>query len=148
MKVKFGVKLFQTKLLSRLSHKVCRLLSSPVLLRKFTIFSLRRKKLHIIVCHRVVCFDDGARRCEQEKKRDVTPHSPIWTRETCWLVIMLKSQYKNTTGTKINQSDDSNTRSWSAACRLRARRVPNCICLACVAGVGKRREREFWEKEF
>ena len=26
---------FQTKLLSRLSHKVCRLLSSPVLLRKF-----------------------------------------------------------------------------------------------------------------
>ena len=28
---------FQTKLLSRLSHKVCRLLSSPVLLRKFTI---------------------------------------------------------------------------------------------------------------
>ena len=37
MKVKFGEKLFQTKLLSvRLSHKVCRLLSSPVLLRKFT----------------------------------------------------------------------------------------------------------------
>ena len=34
MKVKFGEKLFQTKLLSRLSHKVCRLLSSPVLLRK------------------------------------------------------------------------------------------------------------------
>ena len=29
-------KLFQTKLLSRLSHKVCRLLSSPVLLRKLT----------------------------------------------------------------------------------------------------------------
>ena len=37
MKVKFGGKFFQTKLLSaRLSHKVCRLLSSPVLLRKFT----------------------------------------------------------------------------------------------------------------
>ena len=33
----FGEKLFQAKLLSRLSHKVCRLLSSPVLLRKFTI---------------------------------------------------------------------------------------------------------------
>ena len=33
----FGEKLFQTKLLSRLSHKVCRLLPSPVLLRKFTI---------------------------------------------------------------------------------------------------------------
>ena len=32
----FCEKLFQTKLLSRLSHKVCRLLSSPVLLRKFT----------------------------------------------------------------------------------------------------------------
>ena len=36
-KVKFGGKLFETKLLSRLSHKVCRLLSTPVLLRKFTI---------------------------------------------------------------------------------------------------------------
>ena len=32
----FCEKLFQTKLLSRLSHKVCRLLFSPVLLRKFT----------------------------------------------------------------------------------------------------------------
>ena len=31
-----GEKLFQTNLLSRLSHKVCRLLSSPVLLSKFT----------------------------------------------------------------------------------------------------------------
>ena len=36
-KWKFGKKLFQAKLLSRLSHKVCRLLSPPVLLRKFTI---------------------------------------------------------------------------------------------------------------
>jgi len=35
-RVKFGEKIFQTKLLSHLSHKVCRLLSSPVLLRKFT----------------------------------------------------------------------------------------------------------------
>ena len=35
-KVTFGENLFQTKLLSRLSHKVCCLLSSPVLLRKFT----------------------------------------------------------------------------------------------------------------
>ena len=34
--MKFGEKLFQTKLLSRLSNKVCRLLSSPVLLRKCT----------------------------------------------------------------------------------------------------------------
>ena len=31
-----GEKLFQTNLLSQLSHKVCRLLSSSVLLRKFT----------------------------------------------------------------------------------------------------------------
>ena len=38
-KVKFGEKLLQTKLLSRLSHKGCRRLSSPVLLRKFTIIS-------------------------------------------------------------------------------------------------------------
>ena len=30
----FGEKLFETKLLSPLSHKVCRPLSSPVLLRK------------------------------------------------------------------------------------------------------------------
>ena len=30
----FGEKLFQTKLLSRLSHKVCRFVPSPVLLRK------------------------------------------------------------------------------------------------------------------
>ena len=35
-KGKFDEKLFQTKLLSRLSHKICRLFSSPVLLRKFT----------------------------------------------------------------------------------------------------------------
>ena len=33
--MKFVKKLFQAKLLSRLSHKVSRLLSSPVLLRKF-----------------------------------------------------------------------------------------------------------------
>ena len=36
LKERFGGKVFQTKLLSRLSHKVCCLLSSPVLLRKFT----------------------------------------------------------------------------------------------------------------
>ena len=35
-KVEFGKKLFQTKLLSHLSHKVCRLLSFPVLLHKFS----------------------------------------------------------------------------------------------------------------
>ena len=32
--VKFAGRFFQTELLSRLSHKVCRRLSSPVLLRK------------------------------------------------------------------------------------------------------------------
>ena len=42
----FSEKLFQTKLLSRLSHKVCCLLSSPVLLRKFTNkeFTRRRRR--------------------------------------------------------------------------------------------------------
>ena len=34
--MKFGEKLFQTRLLSRFSHNVSRLLPSPVLLRKFT----------------------------------------------------------------------------------------------------------------
>ena len=42
--MKFGEKVFQTKLLSRLSHKVCRLLSSPVLLRKFTTKQQRRRR--------------------------------------------------------------------------------------------------------
>ena len=45
--VQFGAKVFQTKL-SRLSHKACRLLSSPVLLRKVaTIITRRNKKLKI-----------------------------------------------------------------------------------------------------
>ena len=35
MKVKFGEKLCQTKLLSRLTHEVCLLRSSTALLRKF-----------------------------------------------------------------------------------------------------------------
>ena len=43
-KVKFGEKLFQTRSLSRLSHKVCRLLSSAVLLRKFT---NKESKIHV-----------------------------------------------------------------------------------------------------
>ena len=37
--MKFGENLFQTKLLSRLSHKLCRLLSTSDLLLKFTIDS-------------------------------------------------------------------------------------------------------------
>ena len=41
LRVKFGGTLFQTKLWSRLSHKVCRLLSSPVLSCKFPIVSAR-----------------------------------------------------------------------------------------------------------
>ena len=36
LKERFRGKVFQTKLLSRLPHKVCCLLSSPVLFRKFT----------------------------------------------------------------------------------------------------------------
>ena len=36
--MKFGERFFQTKLFSRLSYKVCRGLSSPVLLRNFTIY--------------------------------------------------------------------------------------------------------------
>ena len=52
----FGEKLFQTKLLSRLSHKVCRLLSSPVLLRKFTIIPALQRcaALKIVVANRLV----------------------------------------------------------------------------------------------
>ena len=48
----FGEKLFQTKLLSRLSHKVCRPLSSPVLLRKFTVFGATATSTgrDIIIC--------------------------------------------------------------------------------------------------
>ena len=41
--VQFGAKVFQTKL-SRLSHKACRLLSSPVLLRKLATIITRRNK--------------------------------------------------------------------------------------------------------
>ena len=40
-----GVKLFQTKLLSRLSHKVCRLLSSPILLRKFSNIIIAKNRI-------------------------------------------------------------------------------------------------------
>ena len=55
-----GEKLFQTNLLSRLSHKVCRLLSSPVLLRKFT--------------KTVICMD---------------PHSPnkLFPTKYCFLIL-------------------------------------------------------------
>ena len=36
---------FETKLLPRLAHKVCRLRSSPILLRKFTNFGAKRRQL-------------------------------------------------------------------------------------------------------
>ena len=54
-----GEKLFQTNLLSRSSHKVCRLLSSPVLLRKFTT---------------IICID---------------PHSPnkLFPTKYCFLIL-------------------------------------------------------------
>ena len=42
--LKFEANFFQTKLLSRLSHKVCRLLCSPVLLRESTINQSRDRK--------------------------------------------------------------------------------------------------------
>ena len=54
-----GEKLFQTNLLSRSSHKVCRLLSSPVLLRKF---------------NTIICMD---------------PHSPnkLFPTKYCFLIL-------------------------------------------------------------
>ena len=52
--MKFGKKLFQAKLLSRLSHKVCRLLSSPVLLRKFT--NVRQNGRCVISILKEFCF--------------------------------------------------------------------------------------------
>ena len=60
----FGEKLFQTKLLSRLSHKVCHLLSSPVLLRKFTI----EKNTSFSICTR---SDLNKNREETIKKHDL-----------------------------------------------------------------------------
>ena len=48
-KVKFGVKLFQAKLLSRLSHKACRLLSSPVV-AYFHNIQLFRERLSEKLC--------------------------------------------------------------------------------------------------
>ena len=57
-------KLFQTKLLSRLSHKVCHLLSSPVLLRKFTI----EKNTGFSICTR---SDLNKNREETIKKHDL-----------------------------------------------------------------------------
>ena len=43
-------KVISTKLLSRLSHKVCRLLSSPVLLRKFTnVFCVTQSYINEVV---------------------------------------------------------------------------------------------------
>ena len=51
--VKFGKRFFQTTLLSRLSHKVCRRLSSPVLLRKFTIVRVLRQR---VKSYKVCCI--------------------------------------------------------------------------------------------
>ena len=51
--VKFGKRFFQKKLLSRLSHKVCRRLSSPVLLRKFTIVRVLRQR---VKSYKVCCI--------------------------------------------------------------------------------------------
>ena len=54
--MKFGERLFQTKLVSRLSHKVCRLLSSPVLLRKFTIVLIGTHKNATHVYRRILVY--------------------------------------------------------------------------------------------
>ena len=48
--MKFGEKLFQTKLLSRLSHKVYRLLSFPALLRNFIIDGPLNQGGSILAC--------------------------------------------------------------------------------------------------
>ena len=49
----FGGKFFQTKLLSLLSHKVWRLLSSPVLLRKFTNYHYTKTKYVVRILYLV-----------------------------------------------------------------------------------------------
>ena len=49
-KLKFGGMFFQAKLLSRLSHRVCRFPPSPVLLRKFTNNSPGRELFFFFLC--------------------------------------------------------------------------------------------------
>ena len=62
--MKFGEKLFQTKLLSRLSHNVCRLRSSPVLLRNFSNIKSENVGLYVesistlfVVCRRHLAYN-------------------------------------------------------------------------------------------
>ena len=71
----FCEKLFQTKLLSRLSHKVCRLLSSPVLLRKFTNIQ-RHSELRDLEAEmlRMVCNDVEVERVLQEVTGEILNH--------------------------------------------------------------------------
>ena len=62
-KGKFGGKVFRTRLLSRLLHKVCRLLSSPALLRKLTIITglhhnLKKKMEGSMNSNLKSCFTD------------------------------------------------------------------------------------------
>ena len=54
--MKFGERLFQTKLLSRLSHKVCRLLSSSALFRKFTIVLIGTPKNATHIYRRILVY--------------------------------------------------------------------------------------------
>ena len=92
--MKFGKKLFQAKLLSRLSHKVCRLLSSPVLLRKFTIklaeFGTRQKVFSSLEKKRrarekrngrTLCFRPYEMKRESQK---------VW-----WVALRLRFEVKN-----------------------------------------------------
>ena len=71
----FCEKLFQTKLLSRLSHKVCRLLFSPVLLRKFTNIQ-RHSELRDLEAEmlRMVCNDVEVERVLQEVTGEILNH--------------------------------------------------------------------------
>ena len=54
--MKFGERFFQTKLLSRLSHKVCRLLSSPVPLRTFTVVLIGTPKNATHIYRRILVY--------------------------------------------------------------------------------------------
>ena len=53
--VKFGGSKAKAKLLSRLSHKVCRRLSSPVLLRKFTIIG-HKGRTSVLLCRKCIKY--------------------------------------------------------------------------------------------
>ena len=87
-------KFFQTKLLSLLSHRVCRLLSSPVLLHKFNIVSMETAAwifsgttndmlnsfivLFFVQCRRYMFGLSGVPALIQGVGMFFLPHSPRW----------------------------------------------------------------------